>query len=83
MRMSNRPTKTVTETSRSKTVLNKSAEVLQKTIKRILQKSINMHTHIKGRKAIKNHSKHNTLNTKEPYQGNQASFAFSSAFHIL
>ena len=32
MRISNRPTKTVTETSRSKTVLNKSADVLQHNV---------------------------------------------------
>lgn len=76
MRMSKRPTKTVTETRRSNAVLNKSAEVLQyTTINSVRTKSIEdpLETPLfteKEQDTLKKKTKREaqlyTLNTKEP-----------------
>lgn len=73
MRISNRPTKSVTDTRRSKTVLNKSADVLQHV-------AINVLYHCYSTKGGHRQCIH-TLNTKGPYPRNWASFLFST-FHI-
>lgn len=83
--MSKRPTKTVTDTRRSKTVLNKSADVLHHLASVTTQSRLPPTPPLKQNKKIiwKKLFDIHTLSTKEPCPKSRASSASSSPSHIL
>jgi hypothetical protein len=82
--MSKRPTNTVTDTRRSKTVLNKSADVLHH-LASVTTIKITSNTPLKYNNESSMEKKNyiHTQNTKEPCPKIQASSASSLPSHIL